>query len=88
MSRPRKYNPDTLAVMDRFFIAHEACVKAKFIKTTRAYCDEIGVVTNHFYVQRKDRSRGYFEIGWAVPLVRDCGISAKWLLTGIGTMFA
>jgi hypothetical protein len=88
MSRTRKYNADTMSVMDRFFIAVEACVKAKIVKNTRAYCAEIGIESNHFYIQRKERTRGYFEVGWVVPLIRDYGISPKWLLTGIGTMFA
>lgn len=74
--------------MDRYFIAVEACVKAKIIKSVSAYCAEIDTERNHFYLQRKDRSRGYFEVGWCVPLIRNYGISASWLLTGIGTMFA
>lgn len=87
MSRARKYNADTLAIMDRYFIAVEACHKAKLLKPLSAYFAEIGVFKNNFYIQRKDRNRGYFEVGWITPLIRDCGISAKWILTGQGTMF-
>lgn len=88
MSRTRKYNNDTLAIMDRYFIAVEACVKAKLLKSLAAHCAEIGVARNNFYIQRKDRTRGYFEVGWITPLIRNCGISASWMLTGVGTMFA
>lgn len=88
MSRTRKYNADTFAIMDRYFIAVEACVKAKLLKNLTAYCADTGIEKNHFYIQRKDRTRGYFEVGWVAPLIRDCGISANWILTGNGTMFA
>lgn len=43
MSRTRKYNPDTLAIMDRYFIAVEACVKAKLLKNLTAYCADTGI---------------------------------------------
>lgn len=88
MSKTRKYSQDTFAVMDRFFSAFEACLQNKLIKTVTAYCEENDIDKPHFYTQRKDRSRGFFEIGWAVPLIRDCGISARWLMTGVGSMFA
>lgn len=88
MSKTRNYNADTLAIMDRFFSALEACKQQKLIKTLTAYCDENGIDKPHFYTQRKDRNRGFFEIGWAVPLVRQCGVSSRWLLTGVGSMFA
>lgn len=88
MSKTRNYNADTLAVMERFFTAVAACKQAKLIGTVSAYCNAHGIDTPHFYLQRKDRSRGFFEIGWAVPLIRDCGVSSRWLLTGEGEMFA
>lgn len=88
MSKTRNYNADTLAVMERFFTAIDACKQAKLIKTLTAYCEAHGIDKPHFYTQRKDRTRGFFEIGWAVPLIRDCGVSSRWLLTGVGSMFA
>lgn len=88
MSKTRNYNPDTLAVMERFFTAIEACKQQKLIKTVTTYCAECGIDAPHFYTQRKDRTRGFFEIGWAVPLIRNCGVSSRWLLTGVGSMFA
>lgn len=87
MSRTRKYNADTLAIMDRYFIAVDACIKEGLLKNMTAYCADTGIEKNHFYVQRKERSRGYFEVGWIVPLICDCGVSANWILTGKGQMF-
>ena len=77
MSRRRVYSDNTLAIMERFFTAFDIA----------EYCRDNSIAPPHFYTQRKDRNRGYFEVGWLVPLVRDCGISATWLLTGRGMMF-
>ena len=73
--------------MDRFFEAFEIAVQNRLIKSVTEYCRDNSIAPPHFYTQRKDRNRGYFEVGWLVPLVRDCGISATWLLTGRGMMF-
>ena len=87
MSRRRVYSDNTLAIMERFFTAFDIAVQNRLIKSIGHYCRDKSIAPPHFYTQRKDRNRGYFEVGWLVPLVRDCGISATWLLTGRGMMF-
>lgn len=88
MSKRRVYSEDTLAIMERFFMAIEECRKTKLVASYTDFCNEQGIDKAHFYTQRKDRGRGFFEVGWLAPLVKSCGISATWLLTGRGTMFA
>lgn len=88
MSRPRNYNQDTLDVMQRFYDALEACKQSSVITTVSDYCERHGIAPDALYRQRKHRERGLFEIGWAVPLIRNYGVSARWLLTGVGSMFA
>ena len=87
MSRRRVYSDNTLAIMERFFTAFDIAVQNRLIKSIAEYCRDNSIAPPHFYTQRKDRNRGYFEVGWLVPLVRDCGISATCLLTGRGMMF-
>ena len=87
MSSPRAYSQDTLAIMDRFFVAFTACVEQGLIRTAKDFCDTHNIARPHFYAQRKHRGRGFFEAGWLSILVRDYGVSANWLLTGKGTMF-
>lgn len=72
--------------MDRFFEAFEVCRKRGMFKVVD-YCRENGIDKPHFYTQRKNRERGYFEVGWLVPLVVKCRVSPLWLLTGRGEMF-
>lgn len=83
MSRQRVYSADTLAIMERFFVAYEMCRELGLIERVGDFCKSINANPPHFYVQRKHRERGYFEVGWLAPLVR-LGVSAEWLLTGQG----
>ena len=87
MSRRRAYNADTLAIMERFFAALAASIANKLVKNVTRFCNDYGIDKRHLYAQRKDLGLGFFEVGWLVPLVRDCGVSSLWLLTGRGTMF-
>lgn len=87
MSRRRTYSAYTLATMDRFFHALQAVIDNGLVKNASQYCKLAGIETSHYYNQRADRGRGYFEVSWMLPLVLDFGISANWLLTGKGTMF-
>ncbi len=87
MSRRRVYSENTLAVMGRFFQAMEACKQQKLIGSVTDYCAENGIAKPHYYTQRKDLNRGFFEVGWMIPLVEKCHVSAYWLMTGKGQMF-
>lgn len=74
--------------MRRFFDALEICLQNKLVRSIAAFCEDNQIDRRHFYTQRKDLDRGFFEVGWLIPLIRDCGVSSQWLLTGKGTMFA
>lgn len=87
MSKRRVYSENTLAIMERFFQAFETCRKRKLLGKVKDYCSENGIDKAHFYTQRKDRNRGFFEVGWLVPLIVKCRVSSYWLMTGNGEMF-
>jgi hypothetical protein len=86
MSKTRTYSQNTLAIMERFFNAVEICRRLKLIPSITEFCESNGIDKPHFYLQRKYPHRGFFEVGWLVPLTQ-CGVSASWLLTGRGQMF-
>lgn len=85
MSRTRVYSKDTLAIMKRFFLAIETLRECNDLVLYR-FCEENGIDYRHFYTQRKDLHKGYFEVGWLLPLIKDYGVSSTWLLTGKGKM--
>ena len=68
-------------------MAIDTCKKQKIIKTVTGYCEDNGIYAPHFYMQRKDRNRGFFEVGWMCALVEKYHVSSYWLLTGMGQMF-
>lgn len=87
MSRRRVYSEQTLDIMRRFYAAFDVARENKLIKNTSYFCEHYGIDKRHFYAQRADLGRGYFEVSWLLPLIEDCGISPNWLLTGKGMMF-
>lgn len=87
MSKRRNYSADTLAIMQRFFDAFQTSLDNQRIKNITKFCEDNHIDKRHFYVQRKDLGRGFFEVSWLVPLIRDCKVSPRWLLTGEGYMY-
>lgn len=72
--------------MQRFYSAFDSCVVNKLIKSISTYLKDNDIDKRHFYAQRKDLDKGYFEVSWLVPLIEDYGVSSRWLLTGKGSM--
>lgn len=87
MSRRRAYSEITLAIMQRYFQAFDTALEMNRIKSVNAFCTANDINKRHFYVQKAEPYKGYFEVGWLVPLIRDYGVSSAWLLTGVGSMF-
>ena len=87
MSRRRVYSETTLGIMQRYFAALDRCRELKLIKNVSTFCEDNGIDKRHLYAQKNDLGRGFFEVGWLVPLVRDFHVSTYWLLTGNGEMF-
>ena len=81
MSRRRVYSDNTLAIMERFFTAFDIAVQNRLIKSIAEYCRDNSIAPPHFYTQRKDRNRGYFEVGWNY----DAGYYQPFLFTADGS---
>ena len=87
MSRRRAYTEETLGIIGRFFEAFDALVESRTIRGFQTYCRLWGIDKRHFYAQREDTGRGYFEVSWLLPMIREYHVSPDWLLFGKGSMF-
>lgn len=87
MSKTRVYTDDTIAIISRFFAAVDALVAMKKIKGRATYCRLYGIDRANFNTQKKDLSKGFFQVSWVVPLVKDFNVSSDWILLGRGEMF-
>ncbi len=74
-------------IMTRFYNALDALIAMKRIRGVATYCRECNTDRRNFISQRKDLDRGWFQLSWLQPMVKEYDINAKWLLTGIGKMF-
>ena len=74
-------------IMERFYSALDAIIESKKIRGVNTYCRLYEIDRRNFIAQRKDLDRGWFQVSWLQPMVREYGVSAKWLLTGFGRMF-
>ena len=74
-------------IMERFYSALDAIIESKKIRGVNTYCRLYEIDRRNFIAQRKDLDRGWFQLSWLQPMVREYGVSAKWLLTGFGRMF-
>lgn len=75
-------------IMERFYSALDAIIESKKIRGVNTYCRLYEIDRRNFIAQRKDLERGWFQLSWLQPMVREYGVSARWLLTGIGKMFS
>jgi len=75
-------------IMERFYSALDAIIESKKIRGVNTYCRLYEIDRRNFIAQRKDLDRGWFQVSWLQPMVREYGVSARWLLTGVGKMFA
>lgn len=76
-------------IFDFVFIdgAVDAIIAMKKIRGVNTYCRLNNIDRRNFIAQRKDLERGWFQLSWLYPMVKEYGVSAKWLLTGFGRMF-
>lgn len=79
--------PETKQVIMRFYTALDTLKAMGKIRGINTYCTAYNIDRRNLYAQRKDLERSWFQVSWLCPMVKDFGVSSKWLLTGLGNMF-
>lgn len=88
MSRARVYKQATLDIQQRFFdIMQELADEKRLPGGLAGYCAAYDVDRRHYYAQKKNLGKGYFEVAWILPLIQHFNVSANWLLFGKGKKF-
>lgn len=87
MSRTRAYTEESIAVTTRFFAVIDALVAMGKIRGNQTYCKRYGIDPGNFRAQKKDLNKGFFQVSWIIPLIRDFNVSSDWILLGKGKMF-
>jgi hypothetical protein len=74
-------------IIKRFFEALDALKNRKDIRGKKTFTDRYGINRRNLYILEKNLASDIFQTAWLAYLVKDYGVSAQWLLTGLGDMF-
>lgn len=75
-------------IMERFYSALDAIIAKNDIRGVATYCRLYDIDRRNFVAQRHDLDRGWFQLSWLQPMIKEYGVNADWLLTGRGRMFS
>lgn len=77
-------SPDGIEITKRFFEALEILKVQKKVRGIQTFTTIYGINRRNLWKIEKENRAGLFDVAWLSYLVKDYGISAEWLLTGVG----
>lgn len=80
--------PDSVAIVNRFFEALRRLKADKRIRGKKTFTDRHAINRWNMNTLEKAPDRDIFQPAWLSYLVRDYGVSPRWLLTGEGDFYA
>ena len=78
---------DSQTIVNRFFEALDLLKAAGRIGGKKTFTDRYGINRWNMNTCEKEPSRDLFQLCWLTYLVRDYGVSARWLLLGEGSLW-
>ena len=78
---------DSQKIVGRFFEALERLKADKKIRGKQTFTRAHNINRWNMLTLEKDHSRDIFQPAWLTYLVEDYGVSAQWLLTGVGDFY-
>lgn len=79
--------PESQAIVKRFFEALYRLKDDRKIRGKQTFTREYGINRWNLNTLEKEPSRDIFQVAWLMYLVRDFGVSSRWLLTGYGEFY-
>ena len=81
-------NPESIAIINRFYEAIDMLIASKIIRGKQSFTSNYGINRWNFNTVMKNPQSDMFQLVWISYLVSDFGVSAEWIMTGRGGMFA
>ena len=81
-------NPESIGIIKRFYEAIDMLIASKVIRGKQTFTNRYGINRWNFNTVRQKPESDMFQLVWIAYLVSDFGISAEWIMTGKGGMFA
>ena len=78
---------DSQKVVRRFFEALQVLKRERIIRGKQTFTARYGINRWNMNKLEKEKERDIFQAAWLTYLVRDYGVSARWLLTGYGEFY-
>lgn len=78
---------ESQAVVRRFFAALRALIAARRLRGVQTFTRRYGINRWNFLTVERQPERDMFQLAWMTALVRDYGVSPRWLIAGEGEMF-
>lgn len=79
--------PEAVAITKRFFMALETLQMQRKIRGLRTFTEKYGLNYWNFYTLKSEPEHRVMKAEYLTYIVRDFGVSADWLLLGVGDMF-
>lgn len=80
-------NPQSVKIIERFFQALDVLISTNVLRGIQTFTRKYDINKRNFYTSRKEPERDMFQMSWLAHMINDFGVSAQWLMTGVGGMF-
>jgi len=81
-------NPESIAIINRFYEAIDMLIASRVIRGKQSFTSQYGINRWNFNTVRQKPESDMFQLIWISHLISDFGVSAEWIMTGKGGMFA